>query len=211
MPSRLWARKNNRPRVACDHRYVYLFGAACAERVLAVGHANTASMNEHLANASVQLGNHCVPVLDSWYKSKELPRKHNSSATLQSKVEWRTLVSVRYLGDEKICSEDWTRSFDPCISPSWSWRHQIFARPADSGSCCWRRPSGSGMKRFGSGTRRAGKRKRRAEITSAGDVLENAARSGAGAGGGGAQRAETHEVCLFGERAWRGPRTSLRR
>ena len=40
MLARLWARKNSRPRIACDHRYgyVYLFGAACAERMLAVGH-----------------------------------------------------------------------------------------------------------------------------------------------------------------------------
>ena len=79
--SRLWARKNNRPRVACDHRYgyVYLFGAACAERMLAVGHANTASMNEHLASASVQSGNHCVLVLDGagWHKSKELEIPEN--------------------------------------------------------------------------------------------------------------------------------------
>ena len=37
------------------------------------------------------------------------------------------------------------------------------------------------------------------EITLAGDILENAARSGAG--GGGAQRAETPEVRFFGERA----------
>ena len=79
MLSRLWARKNSRPRIACDHRYgyVYLFGAACAERMLAVGHiadrANTA--NEHLASASVRPGNHCVLVLDGagWHKSKEIP------------------------------------------------------------------------------------------------------------------------------------------
>ena len=75
MLARLWARKNNRPRVAHRYGYVYLFGAACAERMLAVGHANTASMNEHLASASVQPGNHCVPVLDGagWHKSKEIP------------------------------------------------------------------------------------------------------------------------------------------
>ena len=85
MLSRLWARKNNRPRVACDHRYgyVYLFGAACAERMLAVGHiadrANTASMNEHLASASVRPENHCVLVLDGagWHKSKELEIPEN--------------------------------------------------------------------------------------------------------------------------------------
>ena len=87
MLARLWARKNSRPRVACDHRYgyVYLFGAACAERMLAVGHiadrANTASMNEHLAliSGSVQPGNHCVLVLDGagWHKSKELEIPEN--------------------------------------------------------------------------------------------------------------------------------------
>ncbi len=72
MLSRLWVRKNERLRIARDHRYgyVYLFGAACAERKLAVGHiaerANTESMNEHLAliSASVQPGSHCVLVLD---------------------------------------------------------------------------------------------------------------------------------------------------
>ena len=81
MLARLWARKNNRSRVACGHRYgyVYLFGAACAERMLAVGHANTTSMNEHLASASVRPGNHCVLVLDGagWHKSKELEIPEN--------------------------------------------------------------------------------------------------------------------------------------
>ena len=88
MLARLWARKNSRPRIACDHRYgyVYLFGAACAERMLAVGHiadrANTA--NEHLASASVRPGNHCVLVLDGagWHKSKELEIPENITLLL---------------------------------------------------------------------------------------------------------------------------------
>ena len=86
----LWARKNSRPRIACDHRYgyVYLFGAACAERMLAVGHiadrANTA--NEHLVliSASVRPGNHCVLALDGsgWHKSKELEIPENITLLL---------------------------------------------------------------------------------------------------------------------------------
>ena len=59
--------------------YVYLFGAACAERMLAVGHDRANAANEHLASASVQPGNRCVPVLDGAgrHRSKELEIPEN--------------------------------------------------------------------------------------------------------------------------------------
>ena len=53
MMSRLWARRGSRPRVMRDHRYGYLFGAACGSLGKAVGlvsaRANTAATNAHPA------------------------------------------------------------------------------------------------------------------------------------------------------------------
>ena len=53
MMSRLWARRGSRLRVVSDHRYGYLFGAACGSLGKASGpvsaRANTAATNAHPA------------------------------------------------------------------------------------------------------------------------------------------------------------------
>ena len=89
MLSRVWARKETRPRIVRDHRcgYVYVFSAACPETGTAVGHvcakASTVEMSRHLREIGEQVpaGKHALVVLDGagWHRSRELEIPDNVS------------------------------------------------------------------------------------------------------------------------------------
>jgi hypothetical protein len=80
--TRIWAPRGSRPRAPRDTRYIsaYIFGAVCPERgataALIMPHADTAAMNDHLAEISctVAEGAHALLVLDGagWHGSNAL-------------------------------------------------------------------------------------------------------------------------------------------
>ena len=80
--TRQWARRGSRPRQPRDQRYqaAYLFAAVCpaSERTaaLVLPHVDTAAMNLHLAEISIQVAadGHAVVILDQagWHGAKAL-------------------------------------------------------------------------------------------------------------------------------------------
>lgn len=85
--TRQWAIKGTRPRAIRQQQFLnaYLFGAVCPEynkgAAIVSPYANTAAMNEHLLEISVQVqqGKHAVVIMDraGWHTAKKLNTPKN--------------------------------------------------------------------------------------------------------------------------------------